>query len=248
VLECNVVADFRLANNMLQQIGTHLLTGEPLPQVPDVARRSQAELERYAGTYALSGGGSLSVAAGEGLLDLTADDPPAFTVLFSDRSGDAARAAHLNELIDSIMSAWLRGDSEPLWNAYSQRATVERLRAGWEGAMADWTEQYGALTGHRVLGTVFWEDNATLLRLEFERGHVDRLYVWAPGDDGKLLGVSQMGMEPVLHVYPQPDGTFASWESRRGACRPVRIEPADNGTMLLVFTDVENTEAIRPAH
>jgi hypothetical protein len=247
VLQCSVLADFSVVNQLLQQIGTHLLSGKPLPPVPDVVERPRAELERYAGGYALSGGGSLNVVAGEGLLDITADDPRAFTVLFSAQEGDPERATRMNEQMDTVVSHWLRGDVEPLWNAYGQRVTMDRMRAAREEAMAEWTEQYGALTGHRVLGSAFREEDVTLVRIEFERGHVDRLYVWDPESDGKLLGVSRSGMEPVLHVYPQPDGTFASWENRWGTCRPLTIEPAENGTMHLVFTDVEKVQAVRPA-
>jgi CubicO group peptidase (beta-lactamase class C family) len=247
VLQCNVVADFRAVNRMLEQIGAHLLLGEPLPRVPDVVKKPQAELERYAGGYALAGGGTLSVVAAEGLLDITADDPRAFTALFSARPGDPERATQRSEQMESVISAWLRGDVEPLWNAYGERVTMDRLRASREEAMAAWTEQYGALTGHRVLGTAFREEDVTLVRFEFERGDVDRLYVWDPDGDGRLLGMSRSGIEPVLHVYPQPDGTFASWENRRGTCRPLTIEPADNGTMRLVFTDAENLQAIRQA-
>lgn len=111
--------------------------------------------------------------------------------------------------------------------------------------MAEWAEQYGALTGHRVLGTLFRDEDATLVRVEFERGHVDRLYLWDPEAGDKLLGMSRSGMDPVLHAYPQPDGTFASWENRSGASRPLRIEPAENNAMRLVFTDAENVEAVR---
>lgn len=248
VLQCNVLADFRAVNQMLQQIGAHLMLGEPLPGVPDVVKKTRAELERYAGGYALAGGGSLNVTAEEGFLDITADDSRAFSALFSTRPGDPQRAAQRNEQIETIVSAWLRGDVEPLWDAYGERVTMDRLRAAQEEAMAEWAEQYGAPTSHRVLGTAFREEDVTMVRVEFERGYVDRLYVWDPESDGKLLGVSRSGMEPVLHVYPQPDGTFASWENRRGTCRPLTIEPADNGTMRLVFTDAENLQAIRPAH
>jgi hypothetical protein len=224
-----------------------LLRGEPLPRVPDVVERTKAELERYAGGYALAGGGSLKVVAGEGLLDITANDPRAFSALFSARPGDPARATRHNEHMDTIMSHWLRGDVEPLWNAYDQRVTMDRLRAAQEETMAEWKEQYGALTGHRVLGTVFQDEDATLVRVEFERGHVDRLYMWDPEADDTLLGMSRSGMDPVLHVYPQPDGTFASWENRWGTSRPLRIESAHNDTMRMVFTDVENLAATRTA-
>jgi CubicO group peptidase (beta-lactamase class C family) len=247
VLQCSVIADFRVANRLLRQIGTHLLTGEPLPRVPDVAQRPRTELESYAGGYALAGGGSLNVVAGDGVLDVTADDPRAFSLLFSARPVDTERAARRDELIDSILSHWLRGDVEPLWNAYGRRVTTDLLRARQEETMAEWTQQHGALTGHRVLGSLFRDEDATLVRVEFERGWVDRLYVWDSDAEDRLLGMSLSGMDPVLRVYPQSDGTFASWENRSGACRPLRIEPAGGGTMRLVFTDVENVEALRPA-
>ncbi|MDH5626892.1 MAG: beta-lactamase family protein, partial [Candidatus Krumholzibacteria bacterium] len=176
VLQCNVLADFRAVNQMLQQIGAHLMLGEPLPGVPDVVKKTRAELERYAGGYALAGGGSLNVTAEEGFLDITADDSRAFSALFSTRPGDPQRAAQRNEQIETIVSAWLRGDVEPLWDAYGERVTMDRLRAAQEEAMAEWAEQYGAPTSHRVLGTAFREEDVTMVRVEFERGYVDRLY------------------------------------------------------------------------
>jgi hypothetical protein len=32
-----------------------------------------------------------------------------------------------------------------------------------------------------------------------------------------------------------------------GASRPLRIGPADNGTMRLIFDDMQNVEAVRPS-
>lgn len=249
VLQCNVLADFPVVNSLLQQIGTHLLQGTPLPLVPDVADRPRSELEPYAGTYVLSGGGSLQVHAGDGTLDIAALDTSAFTTLFSTRPPDPARARRLNARIDDVVSSWLKGDVEALWKAYDGRATRERLRESYEEAMADWTSRHGALVGHRVLGTAFREDDVTLVRIEFEHGHVERLYVWDAGAEEKLLGMSQRGLDPVLHVFPQPDGSFASWEARSGASRPLRFEAADDGEMHLVFDDVEGTVARRkPGH
>jgi CubicO group peptidase (beta-lactamase class C family) len=244
VLQCNVLADFGVVNTLLQHVGTHLLQGTPLPSVPDVVDRPRSELEPYAGTYVLPADGMLDVRAGDGTLDISALDADAFTALFSTRPPDPARAHKLNARIDAIIKPWLKGDVEALWTAYGGRAPHERLRASYEEAMAEWTSRHGALVGHRVLGTAFRQNDVTLVRVEFERGHVERLYVWDTEEE-KLLGMSQRGLDPVLHAFPEADGSFASWEARTGTSRPMRFEKAADGTMQLVFEDADGMLARR---
>ena len=245
VLQCNVLADFPMVNRLLERIGGHLLAGQPLPLVPDVVARRKSELELYAGTYVLTGGSRIIVEAADGMLDITAGDPAAFTALFSTRAGDPPRARRHDERIGSIVSAWLKGDVEPLFAAYDGRAPREQLRKTAEETMAAWTQEHGALREHRVIGTAFQENDVTLVRIAFERGHIDRLYVWDPDAEEKLLGVSPRGLDAVLHVYPQVDGTFASFEARTGTSRPLRIEAATDGKLQIVLGDADGLRAVR---
>lgn len=246
VLQCNVVADFPVANQLLEHMGFHLLAGAPLPEVPDPVSRDDAELQAFAGRYELDGGGGLQIEARDGALAITPSDPSAFTALLSTRPADPERAHRLSARLDAIVTAWLGGDVEPLWEAYEGRATREFLEESAADALREWTDSHGDLVGHRVLGTAFRDDrDVTLVRIELERGKIDRAYVWDSEAEEKLLGVSRRGLDPVLHVWPEADGAFASWDARSGASRPLRFDVAEDGSITVRFEDVEGLQARR---
>ena len=109
---------------------------------------------------------------------------------------------------------------------------MERLEDGWRNRRAALEEEYGPMNGHRVLGTAFRDGrDVTLLRIECERGHADRAYVWDPESESTLLGVSVRGLDPALHVYPLEGGGYASWDSRSGASVRLDFAPAGDGAV-----------------
>ena len=54
VIQTNVVADFRLAERLLEQIASRLLLGEELPSVPDRAETAPSNLDRLPGVKHLT--------------------------------------------------------------------------------------------------------------------------------------------------------------------------------------------------
>lgn len=247
VIQTNVIADFPLANRLLEQIGGRLLRAAPLPDVPDWDRDRDANLESLAGTYALERGGELQVTLGDDELAIEAGDVRAFQELLSLRPVDSARAERLSAAIDAIVGDYLGGDWRPLWEAYDRFAPFDEFAPRAQGRLDALLEEHGALRGHEVLGTAFRERrDVTLVRLLFERGHEDRAYVWDAEARERLLGTSRRGLDPVLHVLPEVDGSFTSWDGRSGATRPVSFETSE-GVLRLVIGDDPRVVAVRKA-
>ena len=249
VIMTNVVADVSLAEGLLEQLGSRVLAGEALPEVPDVADASPGSLDRLAGTYAIDGGGKLVAEASTGRIDIEAMDPRAFSALLSTRPVDHERASRLTGRINEIASTSLAGNYEPLYEAYGRRVPVERLRERWDGRLEMFEKRYGGLRTYAALGTAFRDGrDVTLVRLDFESGEVYRAYVWDPQEAEALLGVSQRGLDHVLHVYPEEGGGFASWDGSSGASRPVAFEPlADDGLRLVIDRTVRADRQRQPA-
>jgi hypothetical protein len=240
VIQTNVVADFRLAERLLEQIGSRLLLGEELPSVPDRAETAPSNLDRLPGVYELTGGGLLRVTAAGDELAVEAEGREAFAALLSTRPVDAGRGRRLTERIDRIVSAYLEGDWSPLWEAYGRPSPLEQLASRGRSRLSAAVEDHGSLRGHEVLGTAFRDGrDVTLVRIDFEHGEVYRAYVWDPDEEEKLLGVSVRGLDPILHVLPEEGGTLASWDGRTGESRPVRFEPVAGGGMRLRIGDLE---------
>ena len=75
------------------------------------------------------------------------------------------------------------------------------------------------------------ERDLTVVRFRFERGTVDRAYVWSRDDQPRLLGVSQRGLDPVLPFVPTGPATFASWDGGQSPSRPLTFTRDAAGTM-----------------
>ena len=246
LLQTNVVAEFPLVQSMLEKFGARLIAGVPFPSVPDRADAVPEDLERFGGRYAVEGGGRLRVSLAEDALTIEALDRQSFSSLLSTRPVDADRAARLSAGIDEIVSAYLAGDWEPLWEAYGRPMELEELasRAGRRIALA--TEEDGPVTGHSVLGTAFRDGrDVTLVRIDLERGELYRAYVWDPAEEASLLGVSGRGLDHVLHVLSERGGTFASWDERTGESRPVRFAVGEDGRVELAIGEEQLLEAVR---
>ena len=222
-LQCSVIADFALADSLLDQVAQRLLDGRPYPAVPDVAEEADGPRGDVTGTYSIPDG-EFHVSADDGGLWIEASGPRAFARLHSTRPVDVERCDRFSARIDHIVSSWLDGDFEPLFEAYRRSAPIERLRANREDEMRDAVATLGTFHGHEVLGTALRSDrDGTLVRFRFERGHRDRLYVWDAEADEHLLGYSRRGMDVRLRCVPVVGGGFASWNPDDAASRSVRF-------------------------
>lgn len=230
-IQTNVVADFPLAQQLLVLIGRRL-AGAPYPDTPDVIDVEAGAFEGLRGRYALEGGGVLTVTPEASALLVEADGPRAFAMLHSSRPVDLERADRLSARLDGIVTAFVGGDFDPIFEAYGTNVSIDRLRNSWTSQLQAWEDEHGALRGHEILGSAMRpQRDVTVVRFQFERGHADRVYVWDMEAQEQLLGYSRRGLDTRLRCLPVGPGVFASWDRMTGESRPLRID--DDGMVTL---------------
>ena len=151
-----------------------------MPPAPlDVPRPQRDAL---AGTYAVEGGGTVTISpAGDGL-EAQASDLATFGALGSlTPPGGHYAAAEAKTL--PLLDAAARGDFRPLYDARNFddgrpfEGVEARDRAQWDA----WRAAHGAFVRLELLGTsIVRGDPAVTVRLVFERGGPTMQYVWGP--------------------------------------------------------------------
>lgn len=234
VLQTNVVADWPLAQSMLETIGLRLFENEAYPRVPKVVDVDAADVTSFVATYMAGEGDAklvfVVIAAGNELI-VTPGTPMAFARMHSTRAVDSARIDRLSQRIDAIVSAYVGDDDlQPLYDAYSGRAPIKNLQKGWESFKQRLEADYGALTGYEILGTAMRNGrDVTVARHHFERGHGDSAFVWDPEQEERLLGRSGRGLDPALRFVPTGDYTFGSWDGGFSDSRQLRFTEGGEG-------------------
>jgi CubicO group peptidase (beta-lactamase class C family) len=245
----NVIAETRVANALLQQLGMRFGTGTPYPSIPEIVELKPSVLQGFAGAYLLPGAG--------GVFQVTLDEAPnaarpaaspspglfieaigqhAFDVLNSVSQAPPGRLDKLSSLMKTIIAGNMKGDFAPISSAYGGRVPVERLKTRWAEVIKEIEGSKGRVLRHEVLGAARTsERDETVVRFHCERGTVDRTWVWDLKLEGRLLGMSGRGLTVKQRLYPSGPKDFFTWD---GGVRPpklVRIESGRNGQLRLVI-------------
>ena len=250
VLQTNVVADWPLAQNMLEKIGLRLFAGESYSVVPEMVAVDATDVNRLAGNYGAGEGDAklaFDVTAKGTELVVTPGTPMAFARLHSTRAVDSARIDRLSRRIDAIVGAYVENDDlKPLYDAYNGRASIERLQKSWESYKQRQEAEYGALTGYEILGTAMRNGrDVTVARHHFERGHDDSAFIWDSEQEERLLGRSSRGLNPGLRFVPTGDSTFGSWDGGFSDSQPIRF--SEGGESLSIAGATGEIIAVRIA-
>ncbi len=237
VLQTNVVADWPLAQNMLETITLRLFEGEVYLRVPKMADVDAADVAPLAATYVAGEGEAklvFVVTAEDNELIVTPGTPMAFAQLHSTRAVDSARIDRLSQRIDAIVSAYIGDDDlRPLYTAYGGRASLKNLQKSWESYKQGLEAKYGVLTGYEIIGTAMRNGrDVTVARHHFERGHGDTAFVWDPEQQERLLGRSGRGLDPALRFVPTGDSTFGSWDGGFSDSIPLHFTEGGEGLSL----------------
>ena len=242
-LMTNVVADMPVIQNLLKQIGMRLAAGEAYPDVPEVVDAAPDELASLAGDYNLADGpGALRVTVDGSTFLVEAEGWRAFAALHSMRPVDHNRADRLSRRLDEIVTAYIGGDFAPLYEAYRQVASIERLDRSWTERLDEWQQEYGELTGHEILGTAMRGGrDVTVVRFLFKGDHVDRAYVWSIEAEEHLRGYSRRGVDAQLRFYPVAGGGFASWDRMTAASMPLWFDHGEDGQLGLRLNQGDQT-------
>jgi len=211
-LATNVVSTFPPANNLLQELGFHVLGGQPYPDAPDVVDVDPASLRALAGTYLWEGLGGLAVSVDEGALVIAPATPEAFSRLYSVAGADLAVAVERDRIIAGVLEGFMKGDHRPAFEAYEGRVPMDDLTARSEARRRQEEAEFGPLTGYDVLGTAILEDGAsTLVRMRYGKPQY-RQYLWQK--DATLQGFRPMGNPPRILFHPVGEGRFEAWGGR----------------------------------
>ncbi len=237
VLQTNVVADWPLAQSMLETIGLRLFESEAYPRVPEVVDVDAVDVTSFAGNYVAGEGDAklvFVVTAEDNELIVTPETPMAFARLHSTRAVDLARIGRLSQRIDAIVSAYVGDDDlRPLYTAYGGRASLKNLQKSWESYKQGLEEKYGVLAGYEIIGTATRNGrDVTVARHHFERGHGDTAFVWDPEQQERLLGRSGRGLDPALRFVPTGDSTFGSWDGGFSDSIPLHFTEGGEGLSL----------------
>jgi CubicO group peptidase (beta-lactamase class C family) len=221
-LMTNVIAETRVANALLEQLGMRFLAGQPYPSIPEIVDLDEAALAALAGTYRLPGdGGGYRLTMDGGALFIEAEGSKAFTVLNSVREAEPGRLDKLSRLTGQIITGNRKGDFAPLFKAYKGRSPIERLKERWADVTQMIEKDLGPILRHEVLGTARTQDrDETVVRFHCEKGSTDMTYVWDLKEEGRLLGRSDRGLAVRMRLYPSGERDLFTWD---GGIRPPKL-------------------------
>jgi len=246
-LMTNVIAENRAANVLLEQIGRRFIAGQAYPQIPEVVDLDETVLKSLAGIYRLPGkGGAFRLTMDGPVLYIEAEGHIAFDLLNSVEDSEPGRLEKLNGLMERIISANRNGDFSLMFEAYGGRIPVERLKVRWAELTEDIEANRGRILNHDVLGSARTAGREeTVVRFHGERGIAYRTYVWAPGEEGRLRGMSIRGLTVRLRLYPSSQRDFFTWDGGIRPPKTVKFEPGRDGGMRLIISGKTEQAAVR---
>jgi CubicO group peptidase (beta-lactamase class C family) len=231
--ETNVSAEFGQAEDRLMLVVERTIMGTKYPDIPDVADVSDVGLKSLEGTYVIDSANSFSVTAKDRRLQILPNGRDAFAMILSRRKIDLQRSDGLSKKMEALVTALVRGDLEPMYNAFNQKVAMTKIETAWNKQRAEWELSFGNLTGVKVLGTsLMYGRDITVVRFEFAKGTADRAYVWDVESEGRLLGYSARGLDPLVQCLPVTDGNFATWDPKSGESHSMQFDRTPMQTCL----------------
>jgi len=242
LLMTNVIAETRVANSLLEQLGLRFLAGQPYPAIPEIVDLDEPALASLPGTYRLPGEAGEYVVTRDGkALFIEARGQGAFGLLNSVREAEPGRLETLNRLTAAIVAGNSKGDFGPIFKAYGGEVKTDRLKESWAETIKTFEADHGRVLRHEVLGTARTQDrDETVVRLHGEKGRVDMTYVWDIEREGRLLGRSMRGLTVRLQLHPSTGRDFFTWDGGVRPPKTVRIEPGPGGKLRLTIVGAKD--------
>ena len=184
------------------------------------------------GTYAVSGGGTLTIAATAAGLRADTTDVRLLAAL-TGLVPPGGRFADLEQRTAVLVTASAKGDFQPVVDAFNGGRTLAQVQAGQGHDWQDWRTEFGDFKGFDLVGVTFTDGDPTVVvQLRFARGAMIALYPWGPR---RLLGF--MGQRSLLSpdFLPESATSFVRFDYRRPS--PVRLTFTQTGSaMALTIT------------
>jgi CubicO group peptidase (beta-lactamase class C family) len=200
-----------------------------VPMPPAIVPVPAAARADVVGTYAVSGGGTLTIAATSAGLRADATDAKLLATL-AGLVAPGGRFADLEQKTTVIVAAAAKGDFQPVVDAFNGARTLAQVQAGQGQDWRDWHAELGDFKGFDVLGVTFTDGDPTVVvQVRFARGAMIALYPWGPR---RLLGF--MGQRSLLSpdFLPESATSFVRFDYRRP--NPVRLTFTRTGNAMTV--------------
>ncbi|MBL8113377.1 MAG: serine hydrolase [Acidobacteria bacterium] len=206
-----------------------LVFGREVPLPPQTVAPDPAAISARAGTYELTGGGTVTVAVDAGRLALSSTDSAALSLLLGGGAIDPQRAAGLRARSVELATASSKGNVEPVWKAFGgsrgpgEGMPIEAVRAREAEFWNGFRERNGELRGVQALAVFPFREEivGVLLRLEGAQGTSYVQYGW---EDGGLAGIRPLAELPAVRFVAVKGGGFARFDFRSGQTSALRFE------------------------
>jgi len=204
---------------------------------PAIASVPVAERADVAGTYAVAGGGTLTVAATASGLSADTADARLLAALIG-LVPPGGRFADLEQHTSVIVAAAAKGDFQPVVDAFNGARTLAQVQAGQGQDWQEWRAELGDFKGFDLLGVAFTGGDPTVVvQVRFARGATIALYPWGPR---RLMGFMGQRSLPSPDFLPESATSFVRFDYRRP--NPVRLTFTRTGTAMTVTISTESGE------
>jgi CubicO group peptidase (beta-lactamase class C family) len=208
-----------------------------VPMPPAVVSVAVAARTDVAGTYAVSGGGTLTIAATPTGLRADTTDAKLLAAL-TGLVPPGGRFADLEQKTAAIVAASAKGDFQPVVDAFNGLRTLAQVRAGQGQDWQDWHAEFGDFKGFDLLGVTFTDGDPTVVvQVRFARGAMVALYPWGPR---RLLGFMGQRSLPGADFLPESTTSFVRFDYRRP--NPVRLTFTRAGNAMTVTVSSDGGE------
>ncbi|HEX2076455.1 MAG TPA: serine hydrolase [Longimicrobium sp.] len=218
-----------------------LLFGAAADSLPGAGASFPAPPARYAGSYRLPGGETLTLAHGGGRLEASSTAPGAARYLLPlpPLEGDTAPALAAQAAVVRMMDDLLRGDTAATLRMLPPRYTAEEERAFWAGQLPAWERRYGAFRETEPVATVANERGGwdVWLLLRFERGAAVVRAVHTQGTADIQTGPPPL-LPAAFALAPAGEGELIVYNAhlRRSVRVQVERDPAGDPVALRIHT------------
>lgn len=219
-------------NDVVTRNLTAAVFGGDLRLPPVVTRMPADSMGKFAGTYALATGGTLTARVSDGQLWLSAADAKGLAALFGAQPSERYRK--LEERTAAIIGDYVKGDYAQLQQAFITPADANRLATREQKTWQEWQSKHGAFKSFAIIGTTPepMDDAAVNVRFDFERGAIVAQYVWFPRG---LDGVRILDAAPGISFLPAGGAEFVNYRLLTGEI--VRVKFAtDNSAKVTGLT------------
>jgi CubicO group peptidase (beta-lactamase class C family) len=191
-----------------------VLTGREVTAPPELHPLSTFKMEKLTGTYVLESGEEISVWPTDPGVELETSSWQVQAAVYGGAVTPIEKLRSMSRETDSIIQGIVDGDLRPLFKAYGEKPSLERLQQIYGERLENWEAEHGEVKGATVLGTL--PDSRgfrTWVRIDFANGSIYRAWAWR---DGSLAGWGPRDGPPPQIFYPVGPSEFQSFSLAGG--------------------------------